>query len=551
MRDLLNTLDSILSEAALQPAKLRPHYLANLIKLIDDGKPVPLAGEFQERYGKTTTFHRSIVPELQKIYNQAKDTKNAAGYMDIKSFPKLKTTSGDVLPLTSIDKSKAIKGIEQDYNIGDIGEIALGVAAGARFFVGGDTADFNDFVGLAKAMSVEQTYTKKGGIGNSLKLLWSSPFVHPNGKADEVSVVVLAPGRSVREFINFMKTPNSLPVEVRGTILSALSYANSAKKIDDGIARTAADPNTNMIEVTCDGVSDQKGTKADLVMSIDGQRINLISAKTGPSQLGQASGHEWQKQVDFFKTVFGVDVSPYAEQWGKTNAEHMAALRGIWTDLAIPAVVRLTGGNSVQKEKALVQSIANGLIRYSNNYNPETGKSETIDVVKLITDPSSPGYELLRIDDKLINALQNVDLVGEPTANGMGIQVVGLINGQRAKNVKDNLLFKSRSYFSPAGNVVRTIIEGGYLLDKLATTRPQATPVAPTAQKPAVAPTARGLPAAATAPLTPDQQVGGLVDLDSEQDATMDKLSGPAAKAVKAPPARTDAKTLGRELRRR
>jgi hypothetical protein len=133
------------------------------------------------------------------------------------------------------------------------------------------------------------------------------------------------------------------PPEVKGTILSALEYARNAPKIKAGIEQTAADPNTNTIEVVCDGVSDQKGTKADLILHIDGKRINLISAKTGPSQLGQASGHEWTKQVTFFSTVFGVNVSKYQDAWGTTNEEHLSALQGIYSMLIIPKIQRLTG----------------------------------------------------------------------------------------------------------------------------------------------------------------------------------------------------------------
>jgi hypothetical protein len=100
-------------------------------------------------------------------------------------------------------------------------------------------------------------------------------------------------------------------------------------------------------------------------------------------------------------------------------------------------------------------------------------------VVKLITDPGGPGYSLLRIDSRLTDALEKTDLVGEQTKNGSGIQVSGNVNGKKL------LLFKARSYFSPAGNVVRTIIEGGPLLDQLAVV----TPDQPTVQdQPTAAP---------------------------------------------------------------
>jgi len=534
MRDLLNLLDNVLAEASLQPSKLRPQYLQNLIDLISNDKPVPLVGSAHAKYGEAAIFKKSVARELKQLLAQYKDTKNKSGYMDIQDFPKLITKDGTAIPLTLIDKGKEVKGVEQDYNIGDIGEIALGVAAGARFFVGGDVADFNDFVLLSNQMTVDQSFNKKGEVGNSLEMSWSSPFVHGNGKADEVTITVLAPGRSVKEFMNFMSDANALPDDIKGTILSALEYANNAQKIDAGIEKTANDPNTNMIEVVCDGISDQKGTKADLVMSIDGERVNLISAKTGPSQLGQASGHDWQKQVNFFKTVFGVDVSKYQTMWGTDNESHMKALQGIWSTLVIPKILKLTGGASVQKEKELVTSISNGLIRYSNNFNPETGQSETIDVVKLLTSPGSPGYELLRIDSKLTDALQKVDLFGEPTANGLGIQVTGSINGQPIKNVKDNLLFKARSYFSPAGNVVRTIIEGGTFLDKLATTTVKPPAPLGVVQTPV-----------ATAPVAPTPAVAPV-----QEPAA--RLTGPGAKTAKKPtqPQMT-AEVLGRERRGR
>jgi hypothetical protein len=62
----------------------------------------------------------------------------------------------------------------------------------------------------------------------------------------------------------------------------------------------------------------------------------------------------------------------------------------------------------------------------------------------------------------LYSALEKVNLVGEPTPNRQGVQVSGVVNG------KKTLLFKARSYYSPAANLTRNIIEGGPLLDQLA-----------------------------------------------------------------------------------
>ena len=475
MRDILNKLETI-TEAGLKSSGLQPIYLKNLIDLV--GQPLAVVPDQQDKLGPTVILDPEMKDVLQQVYDSTGGKTGEGGYLIIpQSFPKLKTTTGDYIPITSLEKSPAIKGKKEDYGVGDIGEIALGVAAGARFLNAGRPIDYNIFVNLANQLTPTIVKGKSGKALDSLQLSYNGRIKHKSGKADNFTLVVLAPGRSVKEFANFMKNPDSLPPAVKGTILSAIDYANGSERITAGVQQATASPDTNTIEVSCDGVSNQKGTKADLVMTIDGNRIHLISAKTGPSQLGQASGHQWSKQEQFFQTVFGVDIAPYAQAWGKTNEEHLDALQQIWSQLVIPKVQQLTGGDSVQKEKMLIRSLANGLIRYSNNTNAETGEVETIDIVKLLTDPGSPGYSLLRIDSRLTAALEKTDLYGEPTKNGAGIQVSGQVNG------KKSLLFKARSYYSPAGKVVRTIIEGGPLLDELAL----ATPIQePTVEEPPV-----------------------------------------------------------------
>jgi hypothetical protein len=472
MRDLIN----IINETALSPSGLQPVYLKNLIDLV--GKELPVVPGQQDKLGPTVVLAPEMKQVLQDIYDSTGGKTGAGNYLIIPGpFPKLITTTGKKISLSALEKSPAIKGKDQDYGVGDIGEIALGVAAGARFLNAGKPINYAQFVGLANQLTPSIIRSKSGKALDSLQLLYTGRIKHESGKEDNFTLVVMAPGRSIKEFANFMKNPKDLPPAVQGTILSAIDYANGSERITAGVQQTSANPDTNTIEVSCDGVSNQKGTKADLVMTIDGSRIHLISAKAGPSQLGQASGHQWAKQEQFFQTVFGVDIAPYAQAWGKTNEEHLDALQQIWSRLVIPKVQQLTGGDSVQKEKILIRSLANGLIRYSNNTNAETGEVETVDIVKLLTDPGSPGYSLLRIDSRLTAALEKTDLYGEPTKNGQGIQVSGQVNG------KKSLLFKARSYYSPAGKVVRTIIEGGPLLDELAL----ATPIqAPAIEEPPV-----------------------------------------------------------------
>ena len=67
MRDLLNLLDNTLVEASLQPSKLRPGYLQNLIDLISNGTPVPLVGSAHAKYGEAAIFKKSVARELKQL----------------------------------------------------------------------------------------------------------------------------------------------------------------------------------------------------------------------------------------------------------------------------------------------------------------------------------------------------------------------------------------------------------------------------------------------------------------------------------------------------
>lgn len=467
----------ILNEDTLSYGGTRPAYLTNLIALIDAGKPLSVEPASATKYGKTVVIDPSILPILKRILQTTEMTSK--GYLEtlngkIPPLP-IKDKPNETILYTKIEKTGAIMGSSKEYNLGYVGEIALGVAAGARFLKGGPTIDWNDFVNFSKTLSMGayvSPLTNKAG--NSKKLTARGVINHTNGKKDNFEVTIIAPGKTTAYFISILKKSGKIPNEVHGTMLSAIQYANGAEKIATGLEQTANDPNTNTIQVVSDGISDNKGTKADLVMDIDGKRINLLSVKTGESQLGQASGHEWKKQEDFFKTVFGVDAKAYKKTWGTTNEEHITALRGIWGKLVIPKVLRLTGGDSNQKEAELIKSIANGLIRYSNNINAETGDIEPVDIVKLVTDPGSPGFSLLKIDHNLIEALNKVNLVGSYPPSMMGINIHGRIKATlKSGKVVDKDVSLCRMWSSPSGETVRTAVAGGSLLDELALIRPQ------------------------------------------------------------------------------
>ena len=270
---------------------------------------------------------------------------------------------------------------------------------------------------------------------------------------DTVTLKAVLPRRSM-DYIatdTFLSGKASEP-HVIGTIKSAIDFANKSQKVAGGIAMVSKNPETNDIRITCDGVSDQKGTKADIIMDIDGEPINIVSAKVGRSQLGQASGHMFNKQIMFFNTVFGVDVRKYEKLWGTSLEDHLKAFQAMWDDVNSKDSAAFAG-DVTSKEIPMVKQLANGLIKYSN-----TSKPGDVDIVKLISSSSRPGFKLLRIDEKLYEALEKNDLIAHIGNNG--VSIYGTYNNKKI------LLMKARSYKS--GTTVRTVIEGGDLLDILA-----------------------------------------------------------------------------------
>ncbi len=528
---------TLLNEAALSATGLHANYITNLVDMVVAGLPIPVSPKYSDKYGETVI----LAPATAEILTAALQSTIPEGpgkkYLGNWSVKKIETADGEMIPFGAIEKSPGIikglkfAGANLKANLGYVGEISLGLAAGLKFLNAGAPVDPIQFVNLANKLSVAHVRNSKGQKGDSMELSFAGTITHLTGKEDDLKILIRAPGNDVKAFMELMKNPGDASQEERGAILSALKYAEESKKIRAGLDKTASDENSNTIEVISDGISGNKGTKADLVMEIDKSRINLLSVKTGKGQLGQASGHEWEKQAEFFQTVFGVDVSPYKELWGTTsNADHLVALQKIWSTLVIPKVLKLTGGNITAKEKALVKSIATGLIRYSNNINAETGEIETVDIVKLLTNPGSPGYKMMQIDSKLTDAMDKTDLIGSYPSGGMGINIHGIITTTNSKGltVKKQVAL-CRMWSSESGKTIRTAVAGGPLLEVLAEmaieepTTPAVRSTANAVQSPAPAVSAPTPTTPAVVPATPPvapqqaQPVNGEEEVAEEQ----------------------------------
>ena len=84
---------------------------------------------------------------------------------------------------------------------------------------------------------------------------------------------------------------NKWPPEMVGLNRSAVMWANTNQTVTKAVKTIVENGKKNEVKVTSDGTVDQKGTKADLFLTVDDTTINLLSAKAGDvKQFGQVSG---------------------------------------------------------------------------------------------------------------------------------------------------------------------------------------------------------------------------------------------------------------------
>ena len=102
-------------------------------------------------------------------------------------------------------------------------------------------------------------------------------------------------------------------------IRSAVSYANSSKRVITAINEAKNDPAKNKVDVISDGgeKEQQTTTKVDLKIMIDGKEVGkrLLSVKAGNvGQFGQVGGHNFEKAQEFFSSTLGIQLSPTVEK---------------------------------------------------------------------------------------------------------------------------------------------------------------------------------------------------------------------------------------------
>lgn len=458
-----------LFEASLTASQMRKHagkYLKTLIRKIEDGEPVEIVPDRRDEFGDNVILKKSNIKRLLQAWfgttswpdtdDMDLDITNQIRPAD-KSVTRLtvETTSGVDVPMSALLKTNEYKG-GTAFNTGDVAEGILGAAVTAKFLAAGKDITQNDIIKVINELGPGELLGK-----SSLKGTMSGTV-----NKDKVYFNLVLGMASYNALYGAVKSKDLHPA-ILGLMRSSVSYANRNAAIESAIQQVTDDPNSNRISVRADGISDQRGTKADLFLDIDGTTINLLSLKAGQvKQFGQSSGYNFNQLDNFFRSTFGVSI-------GKETAKQFVSGDSVTSFRAIHNVYNKVGkeinkdlsGHNVAKETKFLENLYNGI------RNHATGGNDKTSMVILKTTPNAPGYVQLDFGERLKKAMESVDLYvvnksGDPQNLG---QAAIEIRGRTALG-KDYMLLRLRSNFkrTEGAGYVRNIIEMGLLLKVLA-----------------------------------------------------------------------------------
>lgn len=217
----------------------------------------------------------------------------------------------DNVPVTSMFKDHRIMG-ELKVNMGNVSEIILGCAVATKFEKQGQPITDQDLIDTAVRLAQNNGQMTATAGKDKLFFRVSVPFA--DRKAFFAYVGKDSRNKSLQDYNVSEKT-----IALIGQrISSAVSYANSSKRVITAINEAKNDPAKNKVDVISDGgeKENQTTTKVDLKIMIDGKEVGkrLLSVKAGNvGQFGQVGGHNFEKAQEFFSSTLGIQLSPSVE----------------------------------------------------------------------------------------------------------------------------------------------------------------------------------------------------------------------------------------------
>jgi len=462
----------VLNESGLGLVDLKKYagkYLDMVIGMINTGQLIELEGSYREKYGKTVKFQKSDAEMLSKLFygtDQVPEDKADVNVDDrgflIPANPLPRTIfltidgTDNKVPTGNIFKTTEMKGNTKDFNTGDVGEAFLGAAAVAKFEKVGEQITEDDVLSVLGRLQVKRENKNKRGTLSSTS---------GNDKLNYVLVLNQTSFSSLQKSLSTKK----LAPQMIGLNRSAVQWANTSSALKEAVNISVSDQNSNTITINSDGVSDQKGTKADLFLEIDNNTIELLSAKAGDvKQFGQVPGNSYEKVQTLFKSIFGVDISDsYIEQMnGSVAKDNYPIFKEVYKDVAQSLDQELKG--NTPKEVTFVKRLYSGISHHASLNNPK------VSMVILKATPNSPGFTELTFGPELAEAMEQFNLQVIHQYDPPKIQIHGRPIGPQAndavKATGDTLLIQVRTNLKgdSSGGYIRSVIEMGKLLKSIA-----------------------------------------------------------------------------------
>jgi hypothetical protein len=403
-------------------------------------------------------------------------------------------------------------------------EIKAAVAAGdeepsstTKFWNDGEVAE--TFLGaalFARFSSQEATTV------DAVKKVIKSFKVIPGGFAatgsrnsvDPIEIVALNKPQNnqvVTEYVsNYQEFSSKFPKAIKGldVILNAcVAYVNESVKVEEAIAKADNNPDKDKISIRTDGVSDQKGTKADLKFSIGGSEQVLSLKANAVKQFGQDTGATPEVIKTFFSRFLpdlAVNTNP---NWPEMSRQQTLARKKAGEDLQALAkeVYGYIGDVYKQAGAAIETKLQNSEMAatvvedlYSGITYHAQGKDENQTLV-ILNPGGKKAWQELSFGPKLKEALASFRLESKVFTAGVDgeanhmLQIFGrgvnsvaavaqaqnietpkdaeiaaqTVTKKKPKPVDKEMLIQLRSYVQEAGPTIRNIVEMGPLLKTL------------------------------------------------------------------------------------
>lgn len=461
MRDILNLLDSIVTETALTPKELAKHngqYLQTLIQFVGNNLPLAVDPAYRGKFGDYVQIDPAIIQDLNLALSSG-DIQSSLP----KNVTLLINNEKIIAPWSALFKSKEFTGAEgkKSYNAGHLAELFMGLAVSAKFFnLGADITTEQ----MRSMMGFLQAYVPEGKKNYVLSLEKEIEYPESEAKQDSLLFRAVVPARSAEAFMEQFQA-GQFAGDLQAVFASSVLYANESQGVANACQRVRQDKNSNRIDVVSDGTSDAKGTKADLVLKVDGTKINLLSLKTYSSDtLGQISGITYDAVNKWFTVSFGIDLEKYKSLFDTTLPKETIYknILKLYDDVIYPAVKSKLEDQSPGKEAQIVDQLASAA-----NYFARGENLEDVEIVKLDDKIKEGNYKILRFSDDLREAMKHLDLevklVGEGQGRTIQIWVKPAPGEKIAKGSNKLCQFRTQKM----GDSYRNYFESGPMLEKL------------------------------------------------------------------------------------